>query len=282
MARLYLVGTPIGNLGDMSARGLDTLRAVDFIAAEDTRVSIKLLNHFGISKPLLSYHEHNQREMGERIVARILAGESCAVITDAGMPCISDPGEELVWLCGTHGVETVVVPGPSAVVSAVAVSGLATGRFCFEGFLTMNKTGRLAHLEALRGEERTLVFYEAPHKLSATLRDMLGAWGERRITLCRELTKLHEEVIRTTLTEVVARYGREDSKPRGEFVLVVEGAPVKAEDTPDFEAAVGMVRALMARGEGVSGAAKEIARATGHKKGDLYRAVLLEESEEAE
>lgn len=274
MSKLYLVGTPIGNLGDMSSRAIATLEAVDFIAAEDTRVSIKLLNHYGIQKTMLSYHEHNQREMGDKIVSRLLAGESCAIITDAGMPCISDPGEELVRLCTGHGIETVVVPGPSAVVAAVAVSGLATGRFCFEGFLSVRKSSRFAHLEMVRDEERTMVFYEAPHKLLATLRDMHTVLGNRRITLARELTKLHEEVIRTTLEEAVAHYEREANQPRGEFVLVVEGIPPKAESAVDFRQAVEMVQALIGRGAGISQAAKEVARETGHKKGELYRAAL--------
>jgi len=276
MSKLYLVGTPIGNLGDMSPRGVATLEAVDFIAAEDTRVSIKLLNHYGIQKSMLSYHEHNQREMGDRIVSRLLAGESCAVITDAGMPCISDPGEQLVRLCAGQGIETVVVPGPSAVVAAVAVSGLATGRFCFEGFLSVRKSSRFAHLEMLRDEERTMVFYEAPHKLLATLRDMNTVLGDRRITLARELTKLHEEVIRTTLGEAAAYYEKGTVQPRGEFVLVVEGAPPKAESAVDFNQAVGMVQALTGQGIGISQAAREVARETGYKKGELYRAALGE------
>jgi len=276
MSKLYLVGTPIGNLGDMSPRGVATLEAVDFIAAEDTRVSIKLLNHYGIQKSMLSYHEHNQREMGDRIVSRLLAGESCAVITDAGMPCISDPGEQLVRLCAEQGIETVVVPGPSAVVAAVAVSGLATGRFCFEGFLSVRKSSRFAHLEMLRDEERTMVFYEAPHKLLATLRDMNAVLGDRRITLARELTKLHEEVIRTTLGEAAAYYEKGTVQPRGEFVLVVEGAPPKAESAVDFNQAVGMVQALTGQGTGISQAAREVARETGYKKGELYRAALGE------
>jgi len=276
MSKLYLVGTPIGNLGDMSPRGLETLREVDFIAAEDTRVSLKLLRHFGIQKPMLSYHEHNAREMGEKIVARILAGECCAVVTDAGMPCISDPGEALVRLCAEHGIETVVVPGPSAVVSAVALSGLATGRFSFEGFLSVQKGSRAKHLESIREDCRTLVFYEAPHKLAATLRDLYDALGDRKIALARELTKLHEEVLRTTLAEAAVYY--EANKPRGEFVLVVEGAPPKEEAKVEFQQAVEMVRSLQRQGTAASQAAKEVARETGHKKGELYRAALEEDS----
>lgn len=272
--KLYLVGTPIGNLGDMSPRAVQTLQDVDFIAAEDTRVSLKLLSHFDIHKPLLSYHEHNARDMGERIVARILSGQSCAIVTDAGMPCISDPGEHLVRLCAERGVEVVAVPGPSALVAAVALSGLATGRFSFEGFLSVKRTSRFQHLEQLREDPRTLVFYEAPHKLPATLRDMLEVLGDRKISLCREVTKLHEEVVRTTLSEAAQRYAQPETKPRGEFVLVVEGAAPKEPERPDFEAAVEMVRALQAGGVSASQAAKEVAGETGWKKGELYRAVV--------
>jgi 16S rRNA (cytidine1402-2'-O)-methyltransferase len=198
---LYLVGTPIGNLGDLSPRARETLEKVDFIAAEDTRVSLKLLNHFDIKKPLVSYYEHNRRQSGARIAARLLAGESCALVTDAGMPAISDPGEDLVRLCAERDIPVAVVPGPSAVVSALAMSALSTQRFCFVGFLSTTKRSRFAHLEALREERRTMVFYEAPHKLRRTLEDMAAVFGgDRPISLCRELTKLHEETVRTTLS----------------------------------------------------------------------------------
>ncbi|WRS27280.1 16S rRNA (cytidine(1402)-2'-O)-methyltransferase [Oscillospiraceae bacterium MB08-C2-2] len=272
MSKLYLVGTPIGNLGDISPRALQTLETVDFIAAEDTRVTLKLLRHFSIGTPMVSYYEHNQQYRGEQIVARILAGESCAVVTDAGMPCISDPGEGLVAQCAEAGIETVVVPGPSAVVSALCLSGIATGRFTFEGFLTVNRNGRLAHLEEVRNDPRTLIFYEAPHKLLRTLEDMLAVWGDRPLALCRELTKLHEEVIRTTLAEAVALYTSQS--PRGEYVLVVEGAPPKEETPLSFEEAVAMVCSLQKGGLPTSQAAKEIAKETGYKKGDLYKAAL--------
>ena len=201
---LYVVGTPIGNLGDVSPRQRETLETVDFIAAEDTRVTVKLLNHFGIKKPLVSYYEHNLRERGEQIVARIEAGENCAVVSDAGMPCISDPGEDLVRLCAERGIRTVVVPGPSAAISALCVSGLVTARFCFEGFLSTAKKSRREHLEAVRNETRTMIFYEAPHKLVNTLKDLsVTLGGKRRITLARELTKIHEEILRVTLAEAV-------------------------------------------------------------------------------
>ena len=202
---LTIVGTPIGNLGDFSPRAVEALEAADFIAAEDTRVTLKLLNHFGLKKPLVSYYEHNKRERGEQICARIEAGESCALVSDAGMPAISDPGEELVAQCAERGSPVLAVPGPSAVVTALALSGLPTGRFAFEGFLSVNKKSRREHLQSLSGERRTMVFYEAPHKLPGTLRDLLEALGDRRVALARELTKVHEEVSRTTLSEAAAR-----------------------------------------------------------------------------
>ncbi|GKH48778.1 16S rRNA (cytidine(1402)-2'-O)-methyltransferase [Anaerotruncus sp. DFI.9.16] len=272
--KLYVVGTPIGNLGDFSPRALETLQNCSFIAAEDTRVTLKLLNRFEIKKPLVSYYEHNIRERGQEILARILAGEDCAVVTDAGMPCISDPGEDLVRLCAENGVETVVVPGPSAAVSALAVSGLPTARFSFEGFLSVKRTSRMEHLEAVRGDPRTLIFYEAPHKLVSTLTDMLEAFGDRRIALARELTKVHEEVRRTTLAGAAAHYA--ENPPRGEFVLIVEGAPPKKTEPPDFREAVELTLELAAQGASLSEAAKEAARRTGYKKGELYKAALKE------
>ena len=219
---LYLVATPIGNLGDFSPRALETLEAADFIAAEDTRVSLKLLNHFGVKKPLVSYHQHNQASAGQAILSRLLAGESCALVTDAGTPAVSDPGEDLVRLCAQNGVAVQAIPGCCALVSALAVSGLPTGRFAFEGFLPVNKKERRARLQPLRTEERTMIFYEAPHKLVNTLEDLLEALGDRPAALCRELTKLHEETVRTTLSQALAHY--RENAPRGEFVLVVAGA----------------------------------------------------------
>lgn len=220
---LYLVGTPIGNLADMSERAKKVLSEVDFVAAEDTRNSMKLLSCFGIKKELISYFEHNKKSSGERIVARLLAGESCALITDAGMPAISDPGEDIVRLCADAGITVSVVPGASAVVSALALSALATSRFAFEGFLPANKGDRHKRLDAVKNEARTMIFYEAPHKLKATLSDMLDVFGEdRKISLCREMTKLNEEVIRTTLKGAIGYYAQKE--PRGEYVLVLEGA----------------------------------------------------------
>jgi len=271
---LYVVGTPIGNLGDFSPRAIQTLESVDFIAAEDTRVTLKLLNHFDIKKPMVSYYEHNIRQRGEMIIARLLQGENCAIVTDAGMPCISDPGEDLIALCAQHGIPTVVVPGPSAAISALAVSGLPTSRFSFEGFLTTNKRGRQEHLKSLVDDTHTLIFYEAPHKLNATLKDMLEVLGDRPISLVRELTKLHEEVFRTTLAAAVEHY--EANTPRGEFVLVVAGAqPKDTRDEVTFEDAVELVRALQEKEDlPASEAARRIAKETGYKKGELYKAAL--------
>ena len=274
---LTIVGTPIGNLGDFSPRAVEALEAADFIAAEDTRVTLRLLNHFGIKKPLVSYYEHNKRERGELICARIEAGESCALVSDAGMPAISDPGEELVAQCAARGISVLAVPGPSAVVTALALSGLPTGRFTFEGFLSMNKKSRCEHLASLREERRTMVFYEAPHKLPATLRDLLEALGDRRVALARELTKVHEEVIRTTLSEAALRYA--DGGARGEFVLVVEGAA--EQEAPENVSLEEAARAAseLARREGIplSQAARRIAAMTGLRKSEIYQALTRQE-----
>lgn len=269
--KLYVVGTPIGNLSDFSPRAEQTLREADFIAAEDTRVTLKLLNHFGMKKPMVSYFEHNKRERGDTICARIEAGENCALVSDAGMPAISDPGELLVAQCAERGIQVLVVPGPSAVVAALAISGLPTGRFTFEGFLSMNKKSRREHLEEVKNERRTMIFYEAPHKLANTLSDMLAAWGDRRIALVRELTKVHEEVIRTTLAQAVQQYA--DGGARGEFVLVVEGAPAPEKADVTLEDAAEIAAALIEEGASPSDAAKQVAAETGLKKGDIYRAV---------
>lgn len=270
---LYLVGTPIGNLGDLSVRALETLRSADFIAAEDTRVTAKLLNHFEIKKPCVSYYEHNKYASGEKIVARLLAGETCALVTDAGMPAISDPGEDIVRQCAEQGIDVQVIPGPCAAIAALAVSGLPTQQFCFEGFLAVSGKTRREHLERLRGETRTMIFYEAPHKLLTTLRDLTAAFGEdRRISLCRELTKLHEEVRRMTLGEASAYY--EENPPRGEFVLVVAGAEEKPEAGCTFEAALELVRARMAKGLSTKDAVKQVAKLTGFAKNQLYDAVV--------
>ena len=270
---LYLVGTPIGNLGDFSPRAIQTLKEADFIAAEDTRVTLKLLNHFSVKKPMVSYFEHNRRERGEQIVARMLAGESCALVTDAGMPAVSDPGEDLVALCHERGIRVCAVPGPAAFVTALALSGLPAGRFTFEGFLSVNKRSRKEHLASLAGEARTMIFYEAPHKLPATLRDLYAALGDRRIAIVREITKVHEEVLRTTLGQAAGAYA--DGGLRGEIVLVIEGAEAPAQDAVLLEDAVEIARGSMAAGQSASDAARQTARETGLKKGDLYKALLV-------
>lgn len=268
---LYVVGTPIGNLGDMSPRAVETLENVDFIAAEDTRVTLKLLNHFGIKKPMISYFEHNKHQRGEIICRRILSGENCAIVTDAGMPCISDPGELLVKQCEEYGIEVKAVPGPSAVISALAISGLPTGRFTFEGFLSVNKKSRMEHLESVKNETRTMIFYEAPHKLNATLRDMLGAFGNRSIAIVRELTKIHEEVIRTTLEKAVERYS--EAPLKGEIVLVIDGAkPADNNKVYTEEEAADLAIALAAEEDvSLSEASKKAAKETGIKKGIIYK-----------
>ena len=270
---LYLVPTPIGNLGDISPRCVQTLEQADFIAAEDTRVSLKLLNHLGIKKPLVSYYEHNKTQKGDWIVERILNGETCALVSDAGSPAISDPGEELVQQAAAAGITVCAIPGPCAVITALSISGQTTGRFCFEGFLSTAKKSRREHLESLKTEQRTMIFYEAPHKLTNTLSDMAEVFGaDRPISLCRELTKLHEEVIRTTLGGAMAYY--ETQPPKGEFVLVIAGAEPVAEETATTEDATGMVRRLMAAGMSRKDAVKETAKALNLPKNAVYEAAL--------
>lgn len=274
---LYIVGTPIGNLGDISPRALETLESVDFIAAEDTRVTLKLLNHFEIKKPLISYFEHNRREKGDIIADRIESGESCALVTDAGMPAVSDPGEDLVALCHERGIKVSAVPGPTAFATAVALSGLPVGRFTFEGFLSVNKNARKLHLEEIRDEKRTMVFYEAPHKLSATLSDLYSALGERRIAIVREITKIYEEVIRINLSEAAEKYAEQPLK--GEIVLVVEGKTEIETEEVSVEDALRLARIYINEGISASMAAKKAAKETGIKKGDIYK-LLTEEATE--
>lgn len=270
---LYLVATPIGNLSDLSPRALSTLEAVDFIAAEDTRVSVKLLNHFGIKKPLLSYHQHNHITAGEVVLRRLLAGEDCALITDAGMPAVSDPGEDIVRACAENGVEVIPIPGCCALICALAASGLPTGRFAFEGFLTTNRKNRREHLQALVAEQRTMIFYEAPHKLLTTLQDMLEVFGDRPLALCRELTKLHEETIRTTLAAAVERY--RETPPRGEFVLVLTGAEPVKEAVVTLDEGVELVRRRREEeGLGMKEAVRAVAADTGLNRNELYAAAL--------
>ena len=270
---LYLVPTPIGNLGDISQRCRETLESADFIAAEDTRVTLKLMNHLGIKKPLISYFEHNKASKGGVILERILAGEVCALVSDAGSPAISDPGEDLVKLCHEAGVTVCAIPGPCAVITALSISGQSTGRFCFEGFLSTAKKSRREHLDSLRKERRTMIFYEAPHKLLATLQDMADTFGaDRSISLCRELTKLHEEVVRTTLGQAIQKYT--DTPPKGEFVLVLAGAPEEAEPAASPDDAATRVEALMAAGLSRKDAIRQTAQELNLPKNVVYDAAL--------
>ena len=276
MGTLYIVGTPIGNLGDFSPRAIEILKTVDFIAAEDTRVTLKLLNHFEIRNTLISYHEHNAAARGPELLERLLNGENGAIVTDAGMPCISDPGEGLVALCHENEVEIATVPGPTAAMTALAASGLPTGKFLFEGFLPIKKGERDAALQAVSRLPHTLIFYEAPHKLRGTLDDLAVTFGtDRSVSLCRELTKLHEEIKKTTLGEAVAFYREND--PRGEYVLVLAGAdPARlAEETaPTLEEAVAAARTLQAGGMPPSAAAKQAAAGTPFSKGQIYKELI--------
>ena len=271
---LYLVATPIGNLADLSERAIKVLSEVDFIAAEDTRNSMRLLTHLGISKPMVSYFEHNKRERGEQIAARLEAGESCALITDAGTPAISDPGEDMVALCAERGISVTSVPGPVASIVALTLSGLPTGRFTFEGFLSVNKAERRAHLSALASEARTMLFHEAPHKLQATLDDFARAFGEnRRIAICRELTKAHEEILRMTVGEAVAYY--KEQSPRGEYVLVVEGAKdTVSSNFWDVMDVPSHVQHYIDGGMAKMDAIKQVARDRGVAKNEIYKQVV--------
>lgn len=274
---LYLVPTPIGNLGDISLRARQTLEAADFIAAEDTRVTLKLLNHLEIKKNLVSYYEHNKNFKGSRIVERILAGETCALVSDAGSPAISDPGEDLVRECAQADITVCAIPGPCAAITALSISGQPTGRFCFEGFLSMSKKSRREHLDSLRAEKRTMIFYEAPHKLMNTLEDMTEVFGQdRAISFCRELTKLHEEVIRTTLGQAIVHFT--ETPPKGEFVLVVAGAPEEVKEAPTSVDAAARVNELMKQGLSRKDAIKQTAKELDLPKNAVYAAALGEEA----
>lgn len=270
--KLYVVGTPIGNLEDISPRAVRILGEADFIAAEDTRVTVKLLNHFDIKKEMLSYYEHNKNSKGNLIIERILKGESCALVSDAGMPAISDPGEDLVRAAHKAGITVESVPGPSALVTALAISGMESGRFCFEGFLSVNKISRKKHLDELKNERRTMIFYEAPHKLNATLKDMLNVFGDRRISLVRELTKIHETVFNTTLLGAAEFY--DNNTPKGEFVLIIEGKKEETGEQYTLEEAVKLAKRMTDEGKSTSSAAKEAAEISGIKKGDIYKALI--------
>ncbi|MBQ8532354.1 MAG: 16S rRNA (cytidine(1402)-2'-O)-methyltransferase [Clostridia bacterium] len=269
--KLYVVGTPIGNLGDFSPRAVETLEKADFIAAEDTRVTVKLLNHFGIKKEMLSYYEHNKNSKGNLIIERMLKGESCALVSDAGMPAISDPGEDLVRKSRENGIEIESVPGPSALITALSISGMPSGRFCFEGFLSMNKISRREHLDSLKNEKRTMIFYEAPHKLMATLNDFLKYFGDREIAIVRELTKIHETVFKTTLSGAIGYYT--ENAPKGEFVIIING---KSDEVKEYtlDDAVEIAKRLISEGQSTSFAAKEASAVTGIKKGEIYKMIL--------
>lgn len=272
--KLFVVGTPIGNLGDFSPRAAQTLAEVDFIAAEDTRVTLKLLNHFEIKKPMVSYYEHNKASKSEHIISRILEGQNCALVTDAGMPAISDPGIDLVALCHQYNIDVVSVPGPSAIITAAAISGMDVSRFTFEGFLSMNKSKRREHLDDIVNEKRTMIFYEAPHKLPATLKDFLDYLGDRKIALIKELTKIHENVELTTLSEACEKYSL--TPPKGEFVVIIEGKKTQAVVFDETDG-VALAKRFLSEGMSLSEAAKRAAKETGIKKGDIYKALTEED-----
>lgn len=270
--KIYVVGTPIGNLDDFTPRARETLEKVDFIAAEDTRVTAKLLNRFGIKKETVSYYEHNKNKKGAYLIERVLAGENLAVVSDAGMPAISDPGEDIVRAAYENGIKVEAVPGPSAVTTALSVSGFPSGRFCFEGFLSVNRISRKNHLEEIKNEKRTLVFYEAPHKLLKTLADMREVLGEREICVVRELTKIHETVYHFNFTSAIKHF--EENAPRGEFVLIIRGAKETEEPAMTPEEALALAKRLVKEGMSASAAAKEAAAASGLKKGEIYKALI--------
>lgn len=267
--KLFVTGTPIGNLSDFSPRAVEVLKACDFIAAEDTRVTLKLLNHFGIKKPLTSYYEHNKDQKQDTILSRIMSGENCVLVSDAGMPAISDPGMELVNACHEHGISVVSVPGPTAFATALAISGMDNGRFTFEGFLSVNKKSRRQHIDEIRAERRTMIFYEAPHKLSTTLKDLYEALGERNIAIVREITKIHEEVIRTTLSQAVIDYP--DNNLKGELVLIIEGAKESAKEEITLNDAKKLALSFVDAGMSKNDAAKMAAKQSGLKKSDIYK-----------
>ncbi len=268
---LYLCATPIGNLGDMTPRCIETLRTVDLIAAEDTRQTVKLLNHFQISTKMTSYYEHNKKDKGAYLISLLQEGKNIAVVSDAGTPGISDPGEELVTACIEQGITVTSIPGAAAVISALVTSGLATGRFCFEGFLSVNKKQRRTHLEEIKDERRTMIFYEAPHKLRATLQDLYDTLGDRRLSIARELTKKFEEICLMTLSQAIAKYA--DTPPKGEFALVIEGKTEEAaEDYSDLPIEA-HVKLYTDGGMGEMDAMKAVAKDRGLRKNEVYAAV---------
>lgn len=275
---LYVVGTPIGNLGDFSQRAIDTLNSVDFIAAEDTRVTIKLLNKFNIKKPLLSYHEHSKSQRANQIISKLLDGENAAIVSDAGMPCISDPGEKLIDICIEHNIDVKVVPGPTAAISALCLSGLNTSRFAFYGFLSTNRKSRLDTLLEVKNLPLTLIFYEAPHKLISTLKDFLKHLGDRKITLAKELTKIHENFQRTTISGALKFFDETGKSPKGEYVLIVDGAKTtnNLDSSSTLAETVDFAKNLIEEGFKPAEAAKQAAKITNHKKNEIYGLLILE------
>jgi len=272
MPKLYIVGTPIGNLGDFSPRAVEVLRACDFIAAEDTRVTAKLLHKFEIQTPMLSYHEHNKTTSGARILSKLQAGQTGALVTDAGMPAISDPGEALVRSCHENGIIVESVPGPTAFATALALSGMPAGRFCFEGFLSMTKRSRVAHLQSLEDETRTMIFYEAPHKLPQTLKDFAAHFGPRPLAIVRELTKLHEEVIHTNCEQAAQDFS-DRALLKGEIVLIVAGAEPKVPEPLTLDQAVALAKEYIDAGETTPQAAKRAAKESRRRKNEIYAAL---------
>jgi len=272
---LYLVATPIGNLSDISARAINTLNQVDFIAAEDTRVTRKLLEHFSIKKPVVSYYQHNACVSGEKILSRIIEGESCALVTDAGTPAISDPGGDLVRICADASIPMVIIPGPCAVVAAVALSGLDSGRFTFEGYLSVDKKKRKSHLNELQTETRTMVLYEAPHKIIRTLADLFDALGDRRMSISREMTKIYEETLRISLSEAIEHFNH--TPPRGEFVLVIEGAKHSDDSGDKLDEGIIYAKNLIDQGLSIRDAVKKAADDIGCSRNSLYK-IMIDES----
>ena len=275
---LFIVGTPIGNLGDISPRAIKTLEQVDFIAAEDTRVTLKLLSHFNIHKPIVSFFEHNKEKKGEVIIKRIIAGENCALVSDAGMPCISDPGETLAKQCRENNIIVRVVPGPSALTAALAVSGIPSGRFTFEGFLSVSKKRRKEHLEEIKNESRTMIFYEAPHKLLYTLKDLLDALGDRQIAIVREITKIHEECVVLTLSQAIEKFS---NGIKGEIVLIISGkSKIAPQSQYTLEQATNIAREIVNQGTSLSEAAKQSAKITNLRKGEIYKSLINQKNSE--
>ena len=271
--KIYVVGTPIGNLGDFSPRAVDALKNADFIAAEDTRVTLKLLNHFGIKKETVSYYEHNKSQKGAYLLERVMGGENLAIVSDAGMPAISDPGEDLVNEAHKAGIKVESVPGPSALITALSISGFPSGRFCFEGFLSVNRISRMKHLDEVKNEIRTLIFYEAPHKLLKTLTDMKEVFGERDVCIIKELTKIHETVYRFNFTSAIEYFST--NTPKGEYVVIIKGAD-KSDGQPEFtlSEAINLAKKLMGEGHSASSAAKEAASVSGFKKAEIYKGII--------